>query len=127
MALKRLARLAQTATSRIGSVAPKAGSASVINVNRLHALQTCRTDRYGPCRQTPGMPMARIKDHKIVFQCPGCTHQMRQTVGWLKANTNITCPACGTTIRLNPDKLVQSVEAMEQAFEGRPRTVQIEP
>ena len=48
---------------------------------------------------------------------------MRQTLGWLKANANITCPGCGTTIRLNPDKLVESVEAMEQAFERQPGTV----
>jgi hypothetical protein len=52
---------------------------------------------------------------------------MRQTLGWLKANSNITCPGCGTTIRLNPDKLVESVEAMEQAFERQPRMIQIEP
>ena len=71
--------------------------------------------------------MARISAHKIVFQCPECTYQMRQTLGWLKANCNITCPGCGTTIRLNPDKLVESVEAMEQAFERQPRTIQIEP
>jgi hypothetical protein len=48
-------------------------------------------------------------------------------LGWLKANCNITCPGCRTTIRLNPDKLVESVEAMEQAFERQPRTIQIEP
>jgi len=71
--------------------------------------------------------MTRIGDHKIVFQCPECSHQMRQTLGWLKANANITCPGCGTTIRLNPDKLVESVEAIEQAFERQPGTVQIEP
>ena len=52
---------------------------------------------------------------------------MRQTVGWLKINTIITCPGCGTTIRLNPDKLVESVEAMDQVFERQPRAIQIEP
>jgi len=71
--------------------------------------------------------MARISAHKIGFQCPECTYQMRQTLSWLKANSNNTCPGCGTTIRLNPDKLVESVEAMEQAFERQPRTIQIEP
>ncbi len=70
--------------------------------------------------------MARIGDHKIVFQCPECMHEMQQTVGWLKANHNITCPGCGTTIRLNPDKLLESVEAMRQAFERQPRAIQIE-
>jgi transcription elongation factor Elf1 len=71
--------------------------------------------------------MARISAHQIVFECPHCTYQMRQTLGWLKANRNITCPGCGTTIRLNPDKLVESVEAMEQTFERRPRAIQTEP
>jgi len=71
--------------------------------------------------------MARVSAHQIVFECPQCAHQMRQTVGWLKLNTNITCPGCGTTVRLNPDKLVESVEAMELAFERPPRAIGIEP
>ena len=71
--------------------------------------------------------MARISAHRIGFQCPECTYQMRQTLGWLEVNHIITCPGCGTTIRLNPDKLVESVEAMEQAFERQPRAIQIEP
>jgi transcription elongation factor Elf1 len=71
--------------------------------------------------------MARISAHQIAFECPECTHQMRQTVGWLKLNAVITCPGCGTTIRLNPDKLVESFEAMDQAFERPPRAIGIEP
>jgi transcription elongation factor Elf1 len=71
--------------------------------------------------------MTRISSHQIVFECPGCTHQMRQTVGWLKLNAVITCPGCRTTIRLNPKKLVESVEAMDQAFERPPRAIGIEP
>jgi hypothetical protein len=71
--------------------------------------------------------MAGISSHRIVFQCPECTYQVRQTVGWLTANSTITCPGCRTTIRLNADKLVESVEAMEQAFERQPRAIQIEP
>jgi transcription elongation factor Elf1 len=70
--------------------------------------------------------MAEISDHTIAFQCRECTHQMRQTVGWLKVNTVIVCPGCGSTIRLNADKLVESVKAMEQAFERQPRAIQIE-
>jgi len=71
--------------------------------------------------------MTRISAHTIVFQCPECTHQIRQTVGWLEVNYIITCSGCGNTIRLNPDKLVESVEAMEQAFDRPPPAVQIEP
>jgi transcription elongation factor Elf1 len=67
--------------------------------------------------------MARLSAPHIVFECPECTHQMRQSVGWLKRNTIITCPGCGITIRLDPDKLVESVEAMEQVSERRPRAI----
>ena len=70
--------------------------------------------------------MTQVKARKIGFQCPKCRYAIRQTVGWLTVNTNITCPGCGTRIRLNPAKLTESVEAMDQAFDHTPSTINIE-
>jgi len=70
--------------------------------------------------------MARVDARKIGFQCPTCRHAIRQTVGWLTANSNIACPGCGTRIRLNPAKLTESVDAMEQAFDHTPPAIDIE-
>jgi transcription elongation factor Elf1 len=71
--------------------------------------------------------MARPQDHQIVFQCPQCLHQMRQSLGWLRKNNIITCPACTTNLRRDPDKLVQIVETSERTVDLRVRAIRIEP
>ena len=38
--------------------------------------------------------MVGVESHEVRFQCPKCGHDLKQTIGRLKANEHMTCPGC---------------------------------
>jgi predicted RNA-binding Zn-ribbon protein involved in translation (DUF1610 family) len=74
------------------------------------SVQTSKREKYSL--------MARIDSHEIRFQCPKCGHDLKQTIGRLKANERMTCPGCGVGINIDSDRLAKATEEIEKAQEN---------
>lgn len=69
--------------------------------------------------------MAFLDQQKIAFRCPGCGHELKETVGRLKLNPNIHCVGCGKTIEISSGELKKAVDGVDasianlrKAFDG---------
>ncbi|WP_315928887.1 hypothetical protein [Mesorhizobium sp. SP-1A] len=48
---------------------------------------------------TKSIPADRaFNDDEIGVRCLFCAHETRKTVGWIRAHTQMECPACGTIV-----------------------------
>jgi transcription elongation factor Elf1 len=65
--------------------------------------------------------MANVDAHEIKFQCPNCGHDLKQTIGRLKANEHMTCSGCGIGINIDTDRLAKAAEEIQKAIEKSPR------
>jgi transposase-like protein len=48
---------------------------------------------------------ATLEAQETAVQCPQCHSQTPRTIGWMLANTRLTCPSCGAVIELDTKKL----------------------
>jgi len=48
---------------------------------------------------------SNLDDREIAFECPKCGHEIRKTIGWLKANQGLTCAGCGATMELRTEQV----------------------
>jgi len=48
---------------------------------------------------------SNLDDREIAFKCPKCGHDIRKTIGWLKANQNLACAGCGATMELRTEQV----------------------
>ena len=53
---------------------------------------------------------------EIAITCPKCSEKTKKTLGWVKANSQFACAACGENITVNPDQLRRDHEALEKAL-----------
>jgi uncharacterized membrane protein len=66
--------------------------------------------------------LAGIESREFRFQCPNCGHDLRQTIGRLKANERMICAGCNVGINIDtggstggPIEITRSMdEAMPQ-------------
>ena len=54
----------------------------------------------------------------IDMACPRCGQKTAKTIGWLKANNQITCPGCGGDIDIDPGNLVEVTGRVEKTLDG---------
>jgi len=52
--------------------------------------------------------MVGVESHEVRFQCPKCGHDLKQTIGRLKANEHMTCPGCGIGINIDTNRLANA-------------------
>ncbi len=69
--------------------------------------------------------MAGVEAYEIRFQCPKCGHDLRQTIGRLKANEHMTCSGCGIGINIDTDRLAKATEEIQKAIEKVPPEITI--
>jgi transcription elongation factor Elf1 len=72
-----------------------------------------------------GVMMTESDAHEIAFQCPSCGHELRQTVGRLKANEHMTCSGCGIGINIDTNRLAKATEEIQKAIEKMPSEISI--
>lgn len=69
--------------------------------------------------------MADVEFHEIRFQCPKCGHDLKQTIGRLKANDHMTCPGCGIGINIDTSRLAKAAEEIQKAIDKVPPEITI--
>jgi hypothetical protein len=50
--------------------------------------------------------------------CPACGAVTPKKIGWLKANTRLTCDSCGAVLRYYREKFIRDLEDAESAVES---------
>ena len=68
--------------------------------------------------------LASLDNKSISFPCPKCGQKHEKTIGWLKANAELTC-GCGVNIGLKTDELIKAVEQVEAQLATIPRKINI--
>lgn len=53
---------------------------------------------------------------EIAITCPKCSEKTVKTLGWVKENSRLACPACGHVFDLDADQLRRDHEALEKAL-----------
>ena len=69
--------------------------------------------------------MTDVDAHEIRFQCPNCGHDLKQTIGRLKANEHMTCSGCGIGINIDTDRLAKATDEIQKAIEKSPPEITI--
>jgi DNA-directed RNA polymerase subunit RPC12/RpoP len=69
--------------------------------------------------------MIDVKPHEIMFQCPNCGHELKQTIDRLKANEHMTCPQCEIGINIDTNRLANATEEIQKAIEKVPPEITI--
>jgi transposase-like protein len=57
---------------------------------------------------------AKIESQEIGVTCPRCSAETPRTIGWMLANSTLTCPQCTAVIELDTKKLHAAVAKLEQ-------------
>lgn len=63
--------------------------------------------------------------HEVAFQCPKCGHELKQTIGRLKANEHMTCSGCGIGINIDTNRLAKAAEEIRSAIDKAPPEISI--
>jgi endogenous inhibitor of DNA gyrase (YacG/DUF329 family) len=63
--------------------------------------------------------------HEVRFQCPNCGHDLKQTVGSLKASEPMCCSRCGIGINIDTNRLAHAAEEIQRAIEKVPPEITI--
>jgi len=61
--------------------------------------------------------MLRDQDHWPVY-CPMCGEVTIKEIGWLKANTGLSCDACGAKLRYYQERFKRDLEDAHRAVES---------
>jgi transcription elongation factor Elf1 len=69
--------------------------------------------------------MVGVESHEVRFQCPKCGHDLKQTIGRLKANEHMTCPGCDTGINIDTNRLAKATEEIRKAIDKIPSEITI--
>lgn len=51
---------------------------------------------------------------EIGITCPECGKKTKKSVAWIKANDNLTCSGCGSTVTVQNEKLLSGLKEAEQ-------------
>ncbi len=69
--------------------------------------------------------MTSVNLHEISFQCPSCGHDLRQTIGRLRASEHMTCPGCHIGINIDTNRLADAAAEIHNAIEKIPPEITI--
>jgi transcription elongation factor Elf1 len=69
--------------------------------------------------------MVDVDAHEIAFQCPNCGHDLKQTIGRLKANEHLACSGCDIGINIDTDRLAKATEEIQKAIDKAPPEITI--
>jgi transcription elongation factor Elf1 len=69
--------------------------------------------------------VAGVASHEIRFQCPKCGHDLKQTIGRLRASEHMTCPGCNIGINIDTNRLAKATEEIRRAIEKTPPEITI--
>lgn len=69
--------------------------------------------------------MTAAERNEIRFQCPKCGHDLKQTIGRLKANEHMTCAGCGIGINIDTDRLAEVSEEIRKAIDKNPPEITV--
>lgn len=62
------------------------------------------------------MTKGLFDDADIDVPCPGCGHENRKTMRWLRDNTQMTCGGCGQPVILENQQLRRDMDDLDQSF-----------
>jgi predicted RNA-binding Zn-ribbon protein involved in translation (DUF1610 family) len=65
-------------------------------------------------------------DPEIPFPCPQCSQAIPQNLSWLKANNQLTCPACGAVINYNAEEFFRKLDETEEELKKWGRDIEEE-
>ena len=71
----------------------------------------------GAARSRDAFSMVDGDAHEVRFQCPNCGHDLKQTVGSLKASEPMRCSRCGIGINIDTNRLAHAAEEIQRAIE----------
>jgi transcription elongation factor Elf1 len=69
--------------------------------------------------------MIEADAHEVRFQCPRCGHELKQTIGRLKANEHMTCSGCGVGINMDTNRLAKATEEIQKSINKIPPEISI--
>jgi predicted RNA-binding Zn-ribbon protein involved in translation (DUF1610 family) len=69
--------------------------------------------------------MVADETHEVRFQCPNCGHDLKQTIGRLRASEHMTCPGCGVGINIDANRLADATEEIRKAIGKSPPEITI--
>ena len=75
--------------------------------------------------KTKGICVTGVDPHEIRFQCPSCGHDLRQTIGRLRASEHMTCAGCDIGINIDTNRLADAAEEIHRAIEKVPPEITI--
>lgn len=64
-----------------------------------------------------------IDAHRIDIPCPQCGHKLSETIGKLKTDPKLICPACGTGIEIDAAQMRRDLAGVEQQLADLQRTL----
>ena len=64
-------------------------------------------------------------DARIQLSCPGCTHNMTKTLGWITSHKELVCSECGETIIFETDQLSRDLEKVDKRLDSFPKQITI--
>lgn len=59
--------------------------------------------------------MGLLDSQIIELPCENCSRVAKKTIGWVKANRQLTC-ACGTVITLDASQLIRKLADLERTI-----------
>lgn len=69
--------------------------------------------------------MSDVDSNEIRFQCPKCGHELKQSIGRLKANEHMMCSGCGIGINIDTNRLANASEEIQKAIDKVPPEITI--
>jgi hypothetical protein len=63
---------------------------------------------------------------KWPIYCPKCGGVTVKEIGWLRANTELSCGACGAKLRYYQERVKRDLEAAQRAVENFSRGLLVE-
>ena len=57
-----------------------------------------------------------LDSQTLDISCPGCGHKIKESIGRLKTNPKLTCPACSAVIDIDAKQLRAGIEEAQQAL-----------
>lgn len=64
-----------------------------------------------------------LDNKRLDIPCPGCGHKISETVGKLKTNPTLVCPACKRPIAIKAEGLAAGLKQAEDAVADFKRTL----
>jgi transcription elongation factor Elf1 len=63
--------------------------------------------------------------HEFRFQCPNCGHDLKQSIGRLRANERMTCPGCNIGINIEADRSADHVAEAQRTRDKLPAEITV--